>query len=622
MADVKLVFDVLANDKASPVLSGVHKAASGFGSALANIGQIASGVVLGAGLTQLPGKMLEFAQAAADDEQAAVRVSTVLQTLPGDFNENTAAVNAAIDAGQRKAFSDNEVRDSFVKLAVATGDSEEALSRQQLAMDLARGANIPLADASKLLGKVTDDNLQVFKKLGITLPDVANEADVLAAVQAKFAGQADAYANSTAGQFEQAKIAFGEVQESIGYALLPALTAVGRVLADNLPKIQAFVSSFSEGIGHQLGDVMDGFSEILADVFQGDLPGALDAVRFMIEDFGPQIEDSVKGWIDAFVSWIGPMIPVFLSELQEFAGAFLGWIGDAIPPLVEALAEWAAAFVDWIGPQIPPMLRELGHLLEKALAWLAAALPPILEKLGQWALAFVEWIAPKIPPMLLELAKLLLELTGWIITTALPAIVGKLVEWGAAFINWVGAEVLPKLPGALASIWDSIRSWIGATATSIGNAAVAWGQELASGFVRGLQGLGGQVGEAIRSAINSIHLNLGWVQINGTNISFNIPRPTIPAPNIGPFVPGFAEGTTFAPGGLAVVGERGPELVNLPRGSQVAPNGSFGSGGPVIAGDIVLTLDSREVARITRAELLKLGRRNGNAFGSLGVATP
>ncbi|SFO91100.1 hypothetical protein [Tranquillimonas alkanivorans] len=37
-------------------------------------------------------------------------------------------------------------------------------------------------------------------------------------------------------------------------------------------------------------------------------------------------------------------------------------------------------------------------------------------------------------------------------------------------------------------------------------------------------------------------------------------------------IPGFASGTNFAPGGLAMVGERGPELVNLPRGSQVVPN--------------------------------------------------
>ena len=35
----------------------------------------------------------------------------------------------------------------------------------------------------------------------------------------------------------------------------------------------------------------------------------------------------------------------------------------------------------------------------------------------------------------------------------------------------------------------------------------------------------------------------------------------------------FATGTTNAPGGMSLVGERGPELVNLPRGSQVIPNG-------------------------------------------------
>ncbi len=36
--------------------------------------------------------------------------------------------------------------------------------------------------------------------------------------------------------------------------------------------------------------------------------------------------------------------------------------------------------------------------------------------------------------------------------------------------------------------------------------------------------------------------------------------------------PQYAEGTDYHPGGMAIVGERGPELVNLPRGSQVMSN--------------------------------------------------
>lgn len=48
-------------------------------------------------------------------------------------------------------------------------------------------------------------------------------------------------------------------------------------------------------------------------------------------------------------------------------------------------------------------------------------------------------------------------------------------------------------------------------------------------------------------------------------------------------IPGFANGTNFAPGGLAWVGERGRELVNLPRGSTVTPNHELaGMGGSTV----------------------------------------
>ena len=48
-------------------------------------------------------------------------------------------------------------------------------------------------------------------------------------------------------------------------------------------------------------------------------------------------------------------------------------------------------------------------------------------------------------------------------------------------------------------------------------------------------------------------------------------------------IPGFANGTLSAPGGIALVGERGPELVNLPRGARVstaqATRGALSGGG-------------------------------------------
>ena len=52
----------------------------------------------------------------------------------------------------------------------------------------------------------------------------------------------------------------------------------------------------------------------------------------------------------------------------------------------------------------------------------------------------------------------------------------------------------------------------------------------------------------------------------------------------------FAKGTTYAPGGMAVVGEQGPELVNLPKGSQVIPNHKMGG---MMGGNFNISVDAR-----------------------------
>lgn len=59
-------------------------------------------------------------------------------------------------------------------------------------------------------------------------------------------------------------------------------------------------------------------------------------------------------------------------------------------------------------------------------------------------------------------------------------------------------------------------------------------------------------------------------------------------------IPGFAGGVTNFHGGLAVVGERGPEVVNLPRGSNVIPNGGAVASRPMI---INLVLDGKVAAQ-------------------------
>jgi len=77
--------------------------------------------------------------------------------------------------------------------------------------------------------------------------------------------------------------------------------------------------------------------------------------------------------------------------------------------------------------------------------------------------------------------------------------------------------------------------------------------------------------------------------------------------SIGSFF-GFANGTPNAPGGLALVGERGPELVNLPRGSKVYDSQSsqrmMGSGDSVVINQTINV--STGVAQTVRTEIASL----------------
>jgi hypothetical protein len=163
----------------------------------------------------------------------------------------------------------------------------------------------------------------------------------------------------------------------------------------------------------------------------------------------------------------------------------------------------------------------------------------------------------------------------------------RVLDWiGSNWRNVLGLLTIPirAAVDVIVVLWDRIRA--GAT-RMVWNVSHAL-SPLVSAF------------NAVRSAIEAVISALGHIHVPSINL---------------PHIPGMARGG-ISPGGLTLVGEQGPELVTLPRGARVTPNGQSmaamrggGSGGDITI-PITLQLEGETVVRA----ILRYQRRTGKTF--------
>jgi hypothetical protein len=159
-----------------------------------------------------------------------------------------------------------------------------------------------------------------------------------------------------------------------------------------------------------------------------------------------------------------------------------------------------------------------------------------------------------------------------------------------------------EVPSALSSTYAAairVNDAFRQVSSGIENNLVTGLTDIATGSVKAAQGFS-NMGLAILKTIEQMIIKIAIVQPMMAALQNSIGGGSILSllglggsnPNAGgailPFstgnisvgsysMPQFADGTDSAPGGLALVGERGPEIVNLPQGSQVMPNGRMPS---------------------------------------------
>jgi len=170
-------------------------------------------------------------RAAVEDSAAQAQLAKTLQNVVGATDAQVAATEKQISAMQMATgVADDQLRPAYASLILGTKDLATANEALQLAMDISAGTGTDLASVSDALAKAYGGNYKALRQLSPELyamiKDGASLDTVMATLAKTFGGSAAVAANTAEGKFKRLNVALGEVQESIGLALLPAVEAV------------------------------------------------------------------------------------------------------------------------------------------------------------------------------------------------------------------------------------------------------------------------------------------------------------------------------------------------------------------------------------------------------------
>jgi hypothetical protein len=140
-------------------VSGLNKAlgdskgqVSAFGKSV-DVSTLAMGAGI-AGAAVIAGKaLLDMGQAASQDRLEQDKLTQAIVAATGSQADHTAEVEAAITAGQDKAFTDTQTREALTSLVTATKDVTQATTLLGTAQDVARFAGVDLATAADAVAK-------------------------------------------------------------------------------------------------------------------------------------------------------------------------------------------------------------------------------------------------------------------------------------------------------------------------------------------------------------------------------------------------------------------------------------------------------------------------------------
>lgn len=332
MAGTERVFTIKFLGDVKDFVKGVAGAGSATDSFQGKLGSLAGTI----GSAYAVDKVVEFSRASIDaateDAAAQTVLATTLRNVVGATDDQVAATEDAIWALQdQTGVLDDELRPALATIVRSTKDTAEAQDLLRLAMDVSAGTGRDLETVSLALARAHDGNTTALGRMGVAVKDAEGNALSFSEVQANlndmFGGQAAAAADTAAGKAAILSARYGDLQETIGAALLPIMSEVVGVASSLL----TWFGSLDEGTQQWI---------VRVGLLGGGLVLAARAVSGITEAMG-----MAKAAVSGVTGAMSSQMPILLAVGAAIAaGVYLySQYTDSKEPAIEATEDFVSA---------------------------------------------------------------------------------------------------------------------------------------------------------------------------------------------------------------------------------------------------------------------------------------
>lgn len=554
------------------------KAGKGF---LGGMGGALKAGVAAVGVGAVIGLASSAAKAAQESARVAAITDATIKATGGAANVTAAEVGKLAAALSMKTGIDDEQIQTgqnmlltFKNVANAAGEGNDVFNQaSEAALNLSAAGFGSVESASVMLGKALNDPLKGMAALGragVTFTESQKEQvkaamannDILSAqkiILGEVEGQVGGVAEAAADPMAKLQVMFGNLMETVGTSLLPAINAIVDALGPVFEAIGPPIAEVAGILGGVLADAVKTLSPILAPLAQhvgkvaSLLGGALGRVVAALAPLIIALLNALMPILEVFLTLIEPvlelvavlaeaLVPILtplIDLIALLAGLLADGLGWVINTVIAPALQWLS---DLISTNVGPAMASLIEWFQPVIDWFNSTAMPVLKAAWDGILQAIQpviaWIQTNAAPIMQAVASAigLYYSTLWTVVqfvwNAIYAAIERVVSWFQSYVMPV-VRVVATLMGAyyrtlwtvVKTVWDGIYKAIEKVVQWWQNTAWPTIQRVTQLVITGFQVMKAGVEQvwqmiqsAISTAINNLKTVLGGIQAVVTNV--------------------------------------------------------------------------------------------------------